>query len=447
MLSFMVLPVVGPVIYVLFGRERKSFSRARTLARQGPRSELAPSLAHILENQDTCIAELEHARPEAAQLLGLVRHSGYSTMTIRNKVEVLQDAEQKYPRLLADLEAAEHSIHLQYYLWGTDAFTEKLKAILVAKAKAGVTVRVLYDPVGCFFRLKNWYKRELREAGVKVYASSAIYLIHTLTYRNHRKIAVIDGRIGYTGGLNLGQEHLDGGGVFPRWRDTHARFEGEAATILEAVFAIDWENATREVLTDPGYFPDPPEELRKAALPVQIVTSGPDSAWRAVRRQYFSMIVAAKTRFYVQSPFFILDETIAEALKTAALAGIDVRVMVSKRGFGNWIPYWAANTFFREVAEAGVRVFLYDQGYLHSKIAITDGEICSIGTANIDIRSFSINYELNAVIYDEAIARRLEEDFDRDLAHCTEFTVEGYCRRSILTRLRDSTSRLLSPLL
>ena len=138
------------------------------------------------------------------------------------------------------------------------------------------------------------------------------------------------------------------------------------------------------------------------------------------------MIVAAKTRFYVQSPFFILDETIAEALKTAALAGIDVRVMVSEKGFGNWVPYWAANTFFREVAEAGVRVFRYHGGYLHSKIAITDGEICSVGTANIDIRSFSINYELNAVIYDEAIARRLEEDFARDLAECTEFTIEDY---------------------
>jgi cardiolipin synthase len=444
MLSFMVLPVVGPIVYVLFGRDRKGFSRVKRLARQGPRSELAPSLAHILEDQDTCISELEAARPEAAQLLGLVRHSGHSTMTIHNKVEILQDAKQKYPRLLADLEAARHSIHLQYYLWGTDEFTEKVKAVLVAKAKAGVMVRVLYDPVGCFFRLKNWYKRELSEAGVKVYASSAIYLIHTLTYRNHRKIAVIDGRIGYTGGLNLGQEHLDGGGVFPRWRDTHVRFEGEAATVLQAVFAVDWENATREALTDPGYFPDC---SKVAPLPVQIVTSGPDSAWRAVRRQYFSMIVAAKTRFYVQSPFFILDETIAEALKTAALAGIDVRVMVSKKGFGNWVPYWAANTFFREVAEAGVRVFLYDQGYLHSKTAITDGEICSVGTANIDIRSFSINYELNAVIYDEAIARELERDFLSDLAQCSEFSLEDYGKRSILIRLRDSTSRLLSPLL
>lgn len=445
--SFIVLPAVGPLIYLLFGRDLKGFSRAKRLARQGPRSELAPSLARILADQDRCISELEDANPEAVQLLGLVRHSGYSTMTIRNRLEILQDAAEKYPRLIQDLEAAEHSIHLQYYVWGTDEFTERLKTILMAKAKAGVEVRVLYDPVGSFFRLKNWYKQELRGAGVKVFASSQVWAIHSLTYRNHRKIAVIDGCVGYTGGLNLGKEHIDGGGVFPRWRDTHLRVVGEAATILQAVFAVDWKNATGEALVEPGYFPDHPETLQGVALPIQIVTSGPDSAWRAVRRQYFSMIVAAKKHFYVQSPFFILDETISEALRTAALSGIDVKVMVSLKGFGNWIPYWAANTYFVEVARAGVRVFLYDQGYLHSKTAITDGEICSIGTANIDIRSFSTNYELDAVIYDEEISKELESDFNDDLAACTEFTIENYRKRSVLIRLRDSVSRLMSPLL
>jgi cardiolipin synthase len=447
MLSFAVLPALGPILYLLFGRDRKGFSRARTLARQGPRSELAPSLARILADQDQCLSELEGAKPAASQLLGLVRRSGHSTMTIHNRIEILQDAAEKYPRLIEDLEAAETSIHLQYYVWGTDAFTERVKTVLLEKAKAGVQVRLLYDPVGSFFRLKRGYVQALRAAGAKVRPSSQIYAIHTLTYRNHRKIAVIDGRVAYTGGLNIGQEHVDGGGTFAHWRDTHLRVVGEAATMLQAVFAVDWQNATGEVLSDPGYFPDFPPELEGTGLPVQIVTSGPDSAWRAVRRQYFSMIVAAQQRFYAQTPFFVLDDTIAEALKIAALAGVDVRVMVSRRGFGNWIPYWAANTFFVEVAEAGVRVFLYDKGYLHSKTAITDGEICSVGTANIDIRSFSINYELNAVIYNKEIAEQLEADFKRDLAACTEFSLSDYRKSSVLIRLRDSTARLLSPLL
>jgi cardiolipin synthase len=447
MLSFMLLPVVGPALYVLFGRDRKGFSRARFLERQEPRSEVAPSLARILADQNQCLAALEEKKPAASQLLGLVRESGFSTMTIHNDVEILQDAAEKYPRLIGDLEAAKNSIHLQYYIWASDEFTDRLKNVLLEKARAGVEVRLLYDPVGSFFRLKGRYVRQLRKAGAQVRPSSQIYAIHTLTYRNHRKIAVIDGCIGYTGGLNIGQEHVDGGGTFRHWRDTHMRVVGEAATILQAVFAVDWQNATGETLTDASYFPDFPPELEEKSLPVQIVTSGPDSAWRAVRRQYFSMIVAAQRRFYAQSPFFILDETIAEALKIAALSGIDVRIMVSRKGFGNWIPYWAANTFFLEVVESGVRVFLYDKGYLHSKTAIMDTEICSIGTANIDIRSFSTNYELNTVIYDTRITEELAADFERDLQGCTEFTAEGYRRTSYPIRLRDSVARLFSPLL
>lgn len=447
MLSFMLLPVVGPILYILFGRDRKGFSRARILARQEPRSEIAPSLARILADQDGCITSLEEKKPAASQLLGLVRHSGHSTMTIHNDVTILQDASEKYARFIEDIQAAKRSVHLQYYIWASDVFGERLKAILIEKAKAGIEVRLLYDPVGSFFRLRNRYKRELRAAGVKVFASSQIYAVHTLTYRNHRKIAVIDGIIGYTGGLNIGQEHVSGGGAFPHWRDTHLRVVGEAATILQAVFAVDWQNATGEELSDAGYFPDFPSELEDASVPVQVVSSGPDSAWRAVRRQYFSMIAAAQRCFYAQSPFFILDETIAEALKVAAHAGIDVKIMVSRRGFGNWIPYWAANTFFAEVVQAGVRVFLYDKGYLHSKTAITDGEICAVGTANIDIRSFSTNYELNTVIYDKKIAAELEADFNRDLKACTEFLLEDYRKSPILIRLRDSAARLLSPLL
>ena len=447
LLLFIAVPALGIAIYVFFGREQTGFSRVRRLARQDLYGEVAPSLARIIDGQERIICELEAAKPAASRLLGLVRRSGHSTMTVHNRAEVLQDAAEKYPRLLEDVRAARHSIHLQYYVWGTDDFTEELKAALVERLKAGVAVRILYDPVGCFFRLKRKYVRELAAAGAQVLPSSQIYLIHTLTYRNHRKIAVIDGRVGYTGGMNIGKEHLSGGGTFARWRDTHLRVVGEAATVLQAVFAIDWRNATGETLDDPALFPPAPAELEAKRLPVQVITSGPDSELRAIRRQYFSMIMAAQVRFVMQSPFFILDETINEALKTAALAGVDVQVMLSAKGFGNWLPYWAANTYVADVAKAGVRVFLYEAGYMHAKVAVTDGEISSVGSANMDIRSFSINYELNAVIYDRAISERLEADFRRDLEGSREFRISEYRKASLPLRLRDSAARVFSPLL
>jgi cardiolipin synthase len=447
LLLFIAVPALGVAIYVFFGRDQTGFSRARRLVRQELHGEIAPSLARIIDGQQRIIGELEAAKPAASRLLGLVRRSGHSTMTTRNHAEILQDASEKYPRLLKDLRTARHSIHLQYYVWGTDDFTEELRDVLVERAKAGVAVRILYDPVGCFFRLKRRYVRELKAAGAQVVPSSQIYLIHTLTYRNHRKIAVIDGRVGYTGGMNIGKEHLSGGGAFKHWRDTHLRLVGEAAIVLQAIFVIDWRNATGETLGDPALFPPVPADVEDARLPVQIITSGPDSELRAIRRQYFSMIMAAQQRFIMQSPFFILDETINEALKTAALAGVEVTVMLSARGFGNWLPYWAANTFVADVAKAGVRVFFYEAGYLHSKVAVTDGEISSVGSANMDIRSFSINYELNAVIYSKALAERLEADFRRDLAGCREFRVVEYRKWPLPYRLRDSTARLFSPLL
>jgi cardiolipin synthase len=286
--------------------------------------------------------------------------------------------------------------------------------------------------------------------------------MHTISYRNHRKIAVIDGAVGYTGGMNIGQEHLDGGPRFDRWRDTQVRIEGEGAAILQTVFLVDWYNATGEDLFSADLFPSleqPPirEDAARGAqrpagvadnyVPLQILTSGPDSQWRAIRQLYFAMIVSAERRVRVQSPLFILDATIAEALKSAALSGVTVEVMVSARSDSSQAPCWAANTYMAEVAAAGVRVYLYEAGYLHAKTITVDGEVCSVGSANVDIRSFSINYEINAVLYEASFARALDEAFDADLAGCSAFDPVEYANRSVLLRSRDSIARLLSPLL
>jgi cardiolipin synthase len=292
------------------------------------------------------------------------------------------------------------------------------------------------------------YRWELQAGGIQVVPTSRMYWLHTISYRNHRKIAIIDGLIGYTGGLNIGQEQVDGGSVFQGWRDTHLRIVGSAALVLQAVFAVDWANAVDENLMVPEHFPEVSPDTSEEDVPVQITVSGPDSRWRAIRQLYFALINSAREHVYIQSPFFILDATISEALKASALSGVDVQIMLGDVGAGWGLPYWAGNTYIAEVASAGAKFFLYRRDrYFHPKTISIDSEICSIGSANMDIRSFNINYELNAVIYDKSITLELENAFLRDREQCQPFSLEAYQRSRSWRRFRDSTARLFSPLL
>jgi cardiolipin synthase len=404
-------------------------------------------LAPILSRQDAELARLESAGVNRKKVMTLVRRNSVSALTTRNQVEIQQDAARFYPSLIDDIKAAQHSIHLQYFIWGVDSFTDGLKQILMEKARAGVEVRLLYDPMGSQAHVGRSYVRNMLAAGIRMAPTSPSYHLHTISYRNHRKITVIDGVIGYTGGMNIGQEQLDGGEGFDYWRDTQVRLVGDSAAVLQAVFMVDWYNAVGENLFHAKYFPAGAMDPTEGDVPVQILTSGPDSQWAAIRQLYAFMIVSAQRRVYIQTPFFIPDTTLAEALRTAAFSGIDVKVMVSARPSGNRLPDWAGNTFIEEIVTTGVRVFLYEKGYLHNKTISIDSEICSIGSANIDIRSFSINYELNAVFYSERIAKQLESDFERDLEYCSEFDPAAYRKRGIASRFRDSVARVLSPIL
>jgi len=439
-------PGLGFLIYLFFGRHWKAFSRQHTLLMQDLEPRARPLLAPLLSRQEAEISRLEREDPVSRKLMMLVRRNSRSALTRRNRVEILQNASAFYSCLMEDFEAAQHSIHLQYYIWQADPFTEQLKELLIRKARQGVKVRLLYDAIGSR-TLNRRYRRALHAAGIVTAPTSPHYLLHTLSYRNHRKITVIDGVIGYTGGMNIGQEHLDGGKGFDFWRDTQVRFVGEASAVLQSVFMVDWYNAVREDLFTSDYYPRAATEPEEGDVPVQILTSGPDARWSAVSQLYSAMVVSAEHHVVIQSPYFILSASLAESLGTAAMSGVDVKVMLSARPSGNPIPAWASNTFIPDMIEAGVRVFLYQKGYLHAKTISIDSRICSIGSANIDIRSFSINYELNAILYSEALATELEQAFAEDLESCTEFELEEYARRNRLVRFRDSTARLLSPLL
>jgi len=404
-------------------------------------------LSSILSRQDAEMTRLESVGINHKKVMMLVRRNSVSALTTRNRVEIQQDAAKFYPSLIDDIKAAQHSIHLQYFIWGVDAFTDSLKHILIEKARAGIEVRLLYDPIGSQAHVGRRYVKHMLAAGIRMAPTSPFYHLHTISYRNHRKITVVDGVIGYTGGMNIGEEQLDGGDGFDSWRDTQVRLVGESAAVLQAVFMVDWYNAIGENLFHAQYFPSDAMDPAQGDIPVQLLTSGPDSQWAAIRQLYAFMIVSARRHVYIQSPFFIPDPTLAEALSEAALSGVDVRIMVSARPSGNRLPDWAGNTFIENIVKAGVRVFLYEKGYMHAKTISIDSEICSIGSANIDIRSFSINYELNAVFYSERLAKELENDFERDLEYCREFEPAAYRKRSAVSRFRDSVARVLSPLL
>jgi cardiolipin synthase len=443
---FVALPVVGVIIYIFFGHGWRAFSQERDIARHDLGNEFMQDLGELADHYDKYYDRIAIEKPSSFQkkLLRLAGPGTGSLLTGFNDVEILQDASMKYPRLLADIKAAQHSVHLNYYIWTEDSFTLQVKEALIERGKAGVEVRCLYDASGG--AMSNQYLQDLAAAGVKIYPYlefRSLTRLHTANYRSHRKIAVIDGKIGYVGGLNLDKEQIEPP-AFDTWRDTHLRMVGEAAWALQASFVISWYNTTGEKVTGKQYYP--PVETT-TFMPVQIIQGGPDSQWAAIRQLYFQMITAAQDKIYMQSPFFVPDDSIMEALKAAALAGVDVRLMFTPRGSTYQIPYRAAHTYFREVVEAGAKVYLYEAGYFHPKTLNIDNAVITIGTANMDIRSFSLNYETNAIIYDEGKAKELEAQFHEDLKHCKQWTLTEYKNYSPFHRFVDSVYRLASPLL
>jgi len=444
-LLFMLLPPVALLTYIMFGRGRHVFSREQTVTKLLGRSTLADRAAHVVAAQPGAISNLGARQGEVARLAAMLWASGRAPLTTGNRLEILQNASEKYPRLLDDMRAATQSIHMVYYEWASDAFTEAVAEILRDRAQHGVEIRILYDPVGSYSMLERAYVDGLRRDGIEMQPFSSLYQLHTLSYRTHRKLAILDGRVGYSGGLNMTEKHLTGPKGFGGWRDTHARVTGEAVTMLQSVFATMWMNATGENLFDERYFPE--VQAGEAGVPIQVVSAGPDSRWETIRQSYLAMIALARDHVYLQSPFLILDTSVAEAMTTAALSGVDVRVMIAPGG-GELSPaYRAGMTYAADMARGGVQVLLYKGAYFHSKTICVDSRMCSIGSANIDVRSFSINYETNLVIYDEAVTRELEADFLADLEHCVLFRADDYDGHKTSSRLVDSVMRLCSPLI
>lgn len=446
LLIFFFLPFVGLVLYFLLGRGMRTRVKKK-LVPQNLEDRLQYSNEQLIARQEKEIENLhaEYDSPENRKLIRLLTHNSDSVLTRNNHVQVFFNGEDKFGTLIQDLSAAENYIHMEYFIWQDDSFTEKVVDILQQKVRQGVAVRVLYDVVGNY--LSKRYLKRLRKSGIKIYPYynfKSPLKIHTLNYRNHRKIIIIDGSTGYLGGMNMGEEYIDGGSRFSTWRDTHIRIQGESVAVLQGVFSVSWSNTTKEILDMREMIPQIISASSVTRL--QVTTSGPDSQWDSIRQLYFLLISSAEKFIFIHTPYFIPDASIVMALKTAALSGIDVRIMltgvVDKR-----IPYWAAQTYLKDLLEAGVSFYYYTKGFMHAKTIVVDARTCSVGSANLDIRSLELNYEINALIYDKAISQQLEHIFYRDMKSARPFTLADYNKIHRLKQLRNSLTRLFAPLL
>jgi Phosphatidylserine/phosphatidylglycerophosphate/cardiolipin synthases and related enzymes len=352
-------------------------------------------------------------------LVELLANNSESLLYVNNKVKILKNGDEKFRYLKEELNKAKHHIHMEYYIVKSDDIGNEIKDILIRKANEGVKIRFIMDRVGSI-KIKKSYINELKEAGVHVvqysyFLAPLLRLFNTqINYRNHRKIVVIDGEVGFVGGINIGDEYL-GNGKLGFWRDTHIMVKGDFVLGLQAVFIDDYitiQEANKEVSFHgedfSDYFRPVGEENGKI---MQLIKSGPDSKYKSIEQGILKMITMAKDHIYITSPYFVPSESIQEALKVAALGGIDVKVIFPGR-YDHIFVYYASRTYLSELSKCGIEVYLYDpEAFIHSKVITVDSKISTIGTANLDRRSFELNYEINAVLYDSEVTKQLESDF------------------------------------
>lgn len=435
-------PVVGFFFYLMFGR---NFRKKRIFKQKG---ELDIQAFEKIEgNRPVDFSYMEQMGDHQKLLFSLAQKLGNTPISFHTETKVLTNGDETFTYLFKEIKNATDHIHLEYYIVRDDRIGQELKELLILKAKEGVKVRFLYDAVGSW-QLSKKFLQELLDAGIEITAFSPVklpFLNHKINFRNHRKIVVVDGHIGFVGGLNVGDEYLGRDQYYGNWRDTHLMLKGEAVRSLQLIFLQDWFYMTGEAHLTAEYL-SPQLAYKNDLGGVQMIPGGPDNEWEVIKHVFFSMIVSAKSSIWIASPYFIPDEDILSALKVAALSGIDVRLLVPNRP-DKKIVFYASRSYFPELLEAGVKIFEYESGFLHSKIIIVDNELASIGTSNMDMRSFHLNFEVNAFLYRTNSTHTLVNDYLNDLANSKRIEWETFKTRSIWKRMVESTSRLLSPLL
>ena len=363
-----------------------------------------------------------------------------------NEVSIYTDGYQFIPALLAEIHQAKESIHLETYIIGDDPVGRLISEALIAKAHEGVEVRVIYDDVGCW-RVRNRFFERLKEEEIEVRSFLPVRFpefTSKVNYRNHRKLCVIDGRVGFIGGMNLALRYVKGE-KGKAWRDTHLKIRGGAVYGLQRTFLMDWFFVDRTLITSRKYYPPIDENIQNNCI-AQIVTCSPVSPWPDIMQGYVRIINEAKRYVYMETPYFLPTEPVLFAMQTAALAGVDVRLMIPRKTDSHFLN-WASRTYVYDVINSGVKIYLYEKGFLHSKLLICDDSLSTCGSTNIDFRSFENNLEVNAFFYDEGMALRLKSVFMNDMKNCFLLNSVPNQKRPFVFRMWESIVRVISPLL
>ncbi|XID92851.1 cardiolipin synthase [Paenibacillaceae bacterium WGS1546] len=436
-------PLVGFILYYFLATE---YRRSRKARRRGAldrkrRAKLLAMTENARSAADMPTGELAMHDRLARALIGRVE----LPITLRNRSRVFNNGMAAYDAMLGAIRGAKHHIHLSSYIVRDDGIGRTFQQALLEKAREGVKVKLLYDGIGSI-KLKDAYIRALREGGVDCacfFPLRPSFLKKRMNYRNHRKITVVDGKIGFIGGINVGDEYV---GKHPRlgyWRDTHLGLEGDSVYWLQEVFLKDWEIATKEKPDDPAFFPTHDCPRGEA---VQIVPTGPNRRGDAIHDAVFAMAGAARERIWMTTPYFIPSASVAMALRDAATSGVDVRIVIPYVP-DTWLVHLATLSYAEEMMRSGVRVWQYRKGFIHAKTLVVDRFAAVVGSANMDLRSFFSNFEINAHLFDPAAIANVERDFLQDMEDSREINLQKFLSRSRAQKAKEAMARILSPLL
>lgn len=441
-------PVVGIIIYLSVGlnyRKKKLYQKKLVI------DELEfPKL------EEKTFTHSQQALMRNRDLIGnfyqLARFSKYKNLTSdNNQVTLLVNGENKFPDVIEALKNAKHHIHIEYYIYTNDAIGNQLAQILMEKAKEGVEVRFIYDDFGSRSIRKN-IVRQLREAGVEAYPFykiSLIYFANRINYRNHRKIIVVDGIIGYLGGINVSDRYIndDKNKKSRFWRDTHLKIVGTSVINLQFIFLADWNFCAKQKIPfSNAYFPEGNKTAKFGNHLVQIVPSGPDSKYPRIKYTLIQAIISAREEVCITSPYFIPDKSFIEAINIAALSGISVKILLPRTS-DSFIVNTTTQAYFQNLLNAGVEIYLYNKGFVHAKTMVCDRKVAIVGTANFDNRSFDLNFEINANVFNEEVATELRQIFEVDLTHSTQITSEVWSQRAWYMKLLERVVYLFSSLM
>lgn len=432
------MPIVGIIFYLFFGQNTR---KEKVISERSMDLLMKRSMLEFAEQENLHIPRRN--RP----LMKLFTNQNWALPFKDNEVSIFTDGYEFVSTLLYNIGQAQDHIHLDTYIIEDDPLGNLVADALIDKARQGVEVRLLYDDVGCW-RVKDRFFNRMKVAGIQVYAFMPVRFpafTGKVNYRNHRKLCVIDGKVGFIGGMNIALRYVKGT-ARQTWRDTHLCIRGGAVYAIQRAFLVDWYFVSRTLVTDRRYYPAVDKTIDNNCL-TQIVTSSPVSPWPDIMQGYVRVLLQAHRYVYMESPYFLPTEPVLFAMRTAALSGVDVRLIVPRHGDAKLVE-WASRSYLMEVIEAGVKVYLYEPGFNHSKILVSDDNLSSCGSTNIDFRSFENNFEANAFFFNEGMALRLKKVFLTDQAQSTLVDdVSYFIKRPFLQRLLESLVRLLSPLL